>query len=143
MRLWSLHPRYLDTKGLLAGWREALLAQAVIRGQTRGYRQHPQLQRFLEQPSPRYAINAFLHHLHQESERRGYRFDRSKVGPVSAVTVPIEVSDGQLDYEWHHLRAKLAVRDPQRLHTYSEIARPDPHPLFVIVPGTVADWEKR
>jgi hypothetical protein len=36
---------YLDGRGLVALWREALLAQAVLRGRTRGYR-HPQLARF-------------------------------------------------------------------------------------------------
>ena len=46
MRLWSLHPKYLDARGLVALWREALLAQAVLRGETRGYRHHPQLARF-------------------------------------------------------------------------------------------------
>ncbi|MGP9584395.1 pyrimidine dimer DNA glycosylase/endonuclease V, partial [Micrococcaceae sp. AOP34-BR2-30] len=30
MRLWSLHPEVLDRQGLIAGWREALLAQAVL-----------------------------------------------------------------------------------------------------------------
>ena len=29
MRLWSLHPRYLDRQGLTALWREGLLARAV------------------------------------------------------------------------------------------------------------------
>ncbi|HKX52383.1 MAG TPA: pyrimidine dimer DNA glycosylase/endonuclease V [Nitrosospira sp.] len=37
MRLWTLHPRYLDTKGLVAAWREALLAQKVLSGLTSGY----------------------------------------------------------------------------------------------------------
>lgn len=31
-----MHPRYLDAKGLVALWREALLVQAVLRGETRG-----------------------------------------------------------------------------------------------------------
>ena len=43
MRLWSIHPRYLDSMGLVALWREALLAQAVLRGETKGYKFHPQL----------------------------------------------------------------------------------------------------
>ena len=37
MRLWSLHPRCLDAKGLVALWREGLLAQEVLRGKTRDY----------------------------------------------------------------------------------------------------------
>ena len=53
MRLWTLHPRYLDARGLVALWREALLAQKVLRGKTRGYRAHPQLQRFREQADPK------------------------------------------------------------------------------------------
>jgi hypothetical protein len=36
MRLWTLHPKYLDARGLVALWREALLAQKVLRGATRG-----------------------------------------------------------------------------------------------------------
>jgi hypothetical protein len=32
MRLWSLHPEYLDANGLVALWREALLAQAFLQG---------------------------------------------------------------------------------------------------------------
>lgn len=38
MRLWTLHPKYLDPKGLVALWRETLLAQRVLAGRTRGYR---------------------------------------------------------------------------------------------------------
>ncbi len=34
MRLWTLHPKYLDPRGLVALWREALFAQAVLRGWT-------------------------------------------------------------------------------------------------------------
>jgi len=30
MRLWSIHPKYLDRQGLLAVWRESLLAQSVL-----------------------------------------------------------------------------------------------------------------
>ena len=48
MRLWSVHPLHLDRQGLTACWREALLAQAVLAGRTRGYRAHPQLERFRE-----------------------------------------------------------------------------------------------
>jgi hypothetical protein len=31
MRIWSLHPKYLDSKGLVALWRESLLAKNVLR----------------------------------------------------------------------------------------------------------------
>jgi len=46
MRIWSLHPKYLDTKGLVALWRDALLARHVLQGKTTGYKNHPQLNRF-------------------------------------------------------------------------------------------------
>ena len=109
MRLWSLHPRYLDTKGLVALWREALLAQAVLRGRTRGYKHHPQLERFRAHASPRLAINAYLAAVHEEATARGYSFARRKVGQVRRVA-RIDVTRGQLDYEWRHLRRKLAPR---------------------------------
>ena len=75
MRLWTLHPRYLDSQGLVALWREALLARAVLRGRTRGYRHHPQLNRFRGAPNPVTCLNAYLRIVYDESVRRGYSFD--------------------------------------------------------------------
>jgi len=140
MRLWTLHPKYLDTRGLVALWREALLAQAVLRGRTRGYRHHPQLDRFREQPAPRSAINAYLRAVHDESLERGYRFDRAKVGPARSGLV-VSATEGQLDYEWRHLLAKLRARSPADYRRLRRLARPEPHPLFVLVEGPVAPWE--
>lgn len=141
MRLWSLHPKYLDPVGLVALWREALLAQAVLRGQTRGYTRHPQLERFRVHPHPRLAINAYLAAVHAEAARRGYAFDRAKVGPVRAVA-PIAVTTGQLAFEWRHLRGKLAVRSPDVLARWDTVADPECHPLFRPHPGDVATWER-
>lgn len=141
MRLWSLHPRYLDRQGLVALWREALLARAVLRGETRGYTRHPQLDRFKTHPHPRLAINAFLGAVHREAVRRGYTFDRSKFGPVHAVQA-IPVSSGQLDHEWHHLMGKLAGRSPDVLARWNGIVQPACHPLFRRRPGPVASWER-
>lgn len=142
MRLWSLHPRYLDSQGLVALWREALLARAVLRGRTRGYRHHPQLQRFLAHGSPRMAINSYLHAVFTESVARGYSFDRSRFGPVRRVT-SIRVPEGQMRYEALHLRRKLAVRSPAWLKKSPLVALPEPHPLFRLTPGPVAEWERR
>lgn len=111
MRLWSLHPKYLDSQGLVALWREALLVKAVIRGETRGYKHHPQLQRFSSHPHPRLAINAYLAAVHAEAMHRGYTFNRSRIGAVRAVQC-IPVSSGQLAHEWSHLQNKLSVRSP-------------------------------
>jgi hypothetical protein len=138
MRLWSIHPQYLDAKGLVALWREGLLAQAVLAGQTRGYRNHPQLERFRDHAG---AIAVYLHHVVDEAESRGYNFDRSKLPTMTNVPL-IAVSDGQLRFEWQHLLAKLRDRDPARLRRIATITDPLPHPFFVVVPGSVAAWEK-
>ena len=141
MRLWSIHPKYLDAKGLVALWREALLARAVLRGRTRGYRHHPQLDRFRSHASPRSAINAYLAAVHAEASARGYAFDRAKVGPVRPVP-PIVVTRGQLRHEWAHLLAKLAVRSPACHARWKGLERPACHPLFVPRNGPVAAWER-
>ena len=142
MRLWSLHPRYLDAKGLVALWREGLLAQAVLAGQTRGYRNHPQLERFREHENPRGCIALYLHHVADEAEQRGYHFDRVKLPPRTDEHV-LAVSDEQLRYEWTHLRTKLQTRDPSRHARMSSTCVAEPHPLFVVVKGPIAAWERR
>lgn len=140
MRLWSLHPQYLDPQGLVALWREALLAQAVLAGKTRGYRHHPQLRRFAAAAQPLAAVAAYLGQVHEEATRRGYRFDAAKIGETSDIE-PLTVADGQLAYEWQHLRRKLQERSPQWLAQLPAIDLPAPHPLFRVVAGGVADWE--
>jgi len=140
MRLWTLHPRYLDSRGLVALWREALLAQAVLTGRTRGYVHHPQLSRFRDTPSPAGSVAFYLRGVHDEATLRGYRFDAAKVTSPECADL-IAVAGGQLDYEWVHLKEKLRVRAPSWLAGIQSISRPDPHPLFLIVPGAVAKWE--
>lgn len=142
MRIWTLHPQYLDPRGLVALWREALLAQAVLAGETRGYRHHPQLIRFQETAAPTAAIAAYLREVHAEALRRGYSFDASKIG-ASVRADFISATRGQLDYEWMHLREKLRMRSPAWLEGLGEISRPGAHPLFRVVRGGVASWEVR
>ena len=98
MRLWTIHPKYLDSQGLVALWREALLARAVLRGKTRGYRHHPQLERFRAHALPCCAINAYLSAIHSEATARGYAFDKRKIGPLRSVQ-PISATTGQISYE--------------------------------------------
>lgn len=141
MRLWSLHPQYLDPQGLVALWREALLAKAVIRGETRGYRQHPQLLRFSLHPHPRLAINAYLAAVLAEATHRGYGFNHSKVGPVRVVK-RIPVSSGQLAHEWSHLQRKLSARSPAVHARLASVVTPACHPLFCRKAGPVAPWER-
>lgn len=141
MRLWTLHPRYLDPQGLVALWREALLARAVLRGQTRGYRQHPQLQRFRALAAPVSAIDAYLRAVHAEALARGYAFDAGKIGRRRTVA-PVPATRGQLEHEWRHLLAKLAVRNPALHERWHGIGVPDCHPLFRVSEGPVEAWER-
>ena len=141
MRLWSLHPQYLDAKGVVALWREALLAQAVLEGKTAGYRHHPRLHRFRVQPSSLCAMAAYLRAVQAEAAARGYRFDAGKIS-ASRTTSRIAVTRGQLDFKWHHLMAKLEARAPERWRTMSASDAVEPHPLFRMVSGEVADWER-
>ncbi len=141
MRLWSLHPRYLDAQGLVALWREALLAQAVLRGRTRGYQHHPQLERFRAHPQPVSAVNFYLAQVHAEATARSYSFDAKKVGPVRDIA-PIPVAAGQLRYEWMHLLRKLERRSPEAHRVWRSTKSPESHPLFRKVRGSVASWEK-
>lgn len=141
MRLWSVHPEYLDPRGLVALWREALLAQAVLRGRTKGYRRHPQLSRFRAENDPPALIAAYLQAVHEEATGRGYRFDAGRIAS-SAPVGRIHVTDGQIAFEWEHLIKKLADRAPELRRRWESVGMPRPHPLFRVVEGGVADWER-
>ena len=141
MRLWSLHPKYLDAKGIVAVWREGLLAQKVLRGLTKGYRNHPQLDRFKASPDPIAAIASYLDEIAAEATNRNYQFDNSKLMP-QRTRKKIAVTRGQVLYEWEHLKAKLAKRDPEKLAKIKNIREPEVHPLFKIVEGDIEPWEK-
>ncbi len=140
MRIWSLHPQHLDTKGLVALWRETLLAKHVLEGRTKGYTMHPQLTRFKAAKDPEQAIHAYLAVVHAEATARGYRFDPTKFDP-RAKHAPLSVNDGQLAYETKHLLNKLSVRDPERFLQVKKLRTLAVHPLFKVVKGGVEEWE--
>jgi hypothetical protein len=142
MRLWSLNPKYLDPRGLVALWREALLAQAVLRGETRGYRNHPQLDRFKQQSAPLAAMSLYLKGIYAEAESRGYAFDRNKISAARKHIV-LNVSAGQLEYEWAHLMAKLKARNPALYRKWRAISSTEPHPLFRVRAGEIEPWERQ
>jgi hypothetical protein len=141
LRLWTLHPQYLDAQGLVALWREALLAREVLRGRTAGYRHHPQVNRFRQCAAPRSAINAYLGHVHQEAESRGYHFDRAKLARVASAPRML-VTDRQLRYEWTWLLGKLRRRSPAVYRLHCTVRLPAVHPLFDVVPGPIEAWER-
>ena len=140
MRLWTLHPKYLDARGLVALWREALLAQAVLKGLTSGYTRHPQLNRFRASAFPLESIASYLQAVYAEATNRGYCFDVTKITATSSVQ-SILVTRGQLDYEWAHLAIKLRARAPSWLAKFESVSRPKTHPMFRVIPGPVAEWE--
>lgn len=140
MRLWSLHPQYLDAKGLVALWREALLAKNVLEGKTTGYRSHPQLHRFRRSVLPIDGINQYLSEVYQESLIRGYKFDRGKID-WNFTTTMLPVTSGQMQYEREHLLKKLKMRDSQRYMDFLDTIELKPHPMFYIVEGEVEVWE--
>ncbi|WP_216692574.1 pyrimidine dimer DNA glycosylase/endonuclease V [Dietzia psychralcaliphila] len=138
MRLWSIHPDQLDRAALVAGWREGLLAQKVLRGLTKGYLHHPQLERFRTMRDPVVGIATWLHGLADAADARGYRFDRTRIA-LPAGGGRLDLTDGQLALEWRHLRDKVGVRDPVWL---GGLTAPRSHPMFDLVPGPVAAWER-
>jgi hypothetical protein len=136
-----VHPGSLDRAGLVACWRESLLAQAVLTGATVGYRHHPQLERFRAEPDPVAAVGAYLTGVADEADRRSYRFDRSRIVAPADPQPVIAVSDGQLAHEWAHLGRKLEARSPDDALRWAD-TEPRPHPLFHVVAGPVAPWER-
>lgn len=140
MRLWSLHPKYLDVKGLVALWREGLLAQKVLQGKTKGYKNHPQLIRFNDTPNPVVAIACYLSCVVKEADSRGYNFDSTKIDKkLSSCKIP--VTKGQIDYEFTHLLQKLKTRDPEKYKKLKEVKRIQLHAMFERKAGAIESWE--
>jgi len=140
MRLWSIHPRYLDAKGLVALWREALLAQNVLLGNTVGYKNHPQLNRFKATEDPAGAIASYLRGVEKEAKARSYNFDGSKINPKQIIR-PIPVTSGQIGFECTHLKKKLKIRDVEKLKFLESAGDIELHSLFEEVSGDTEDWE--
>ena len=140
MRIWSIHPQYLDAKGLVALWRETLLAKHVLQGKTKGYKNHPQLYRFKKLKSPVEAIDQYLDSVLKEAIQRGYNFDATKISrPFKKIK--IKVNEGQMQYEAGHLLKKLKERDNLRYKQFKLIENAKPHPMFRVMKGEIEEWE--
>ncbi len=140
MRIWSLHPNHLDAKGLVALWRETLLAKHVLEGKTKGYKNHPQLDRFKTVISPLDTINCYLAVVYDESINRGYHFDKGKID-WRFKTSRMSVTEGQFEYEKLHLLRKLKQRERKKYKELIRLEKLKPHPLFKIKKGAVENWE--
>jgi hypothetical protein len=142
VRLWSLHPGYLDARGLVSLWREGLLARKVLQHLTKGYKNHPQLDRFNDHLQPTVAIDCYLWYVYEEAVRRGYHFNVDKISAKQRCS-KISVSDRQLKYELNHLKTKLKLRDPARYKRILAVKKPRAHPLFKVITGGIESWEKK
>lgn len=141
MRLWSLHPKYLDARGLVALWREGIMARNVLQGKTKGYKSHPQLERFKNHSDPILAIDTYLLNVYDESKKRKYKFRRNKIG-FKFINSKIEVTDGQMMYELKHLRRKLKLRDFNEYEILMKVKFPEPNPIFKVIKGDIEQWER-
>lgn len=142
MRLWSIHPKYLDTTGLVALWREGLLAQKVLQGKTKGYKNHPQLERFKNSSKPKKAIAQYLVFVYEESCKRGYCFDKSKIKSIPSKKIALPLKRGQLKFELNHLIEKMRKRNPANFKKVRNTKRILPNPIFRVVNGAVEHWER-
>jgi hypothetical protein len=140
MRLWSIHPKYLDSKGLVALWRETLLAQKCLAGQTKGYYNHPQLNRFKETSDSMASIGTYLTYIVKEADQRKYNFDESKI-TIYDLKIKMKVTKGQLEYEWQHFLKKIYTRDQVRHKLLINIKLPEAHSMLTAVDGDIESWE--
>ncbi|MBI5218308.1 MAG: hypothetical protein HY958_05200 [Bacteroidia bacterium] len=141
MRIWSIHPKYLDTQGLVALWCETLLAKKVLENKTRGYKNHPQLERFKKSDDAISAINMYLTEVFNETVKRAYNFNKLKIGSIRK-NLNITVTSGQLEFEIKHLEKKLNDRESKKYLELKTITNIEPHPIFKVIEGDVEDWER-
>lgn len=136
MLLWSLHPKYLDTKGLGAAWFEGLIARSTLTGKTEGWKHHPQLLRFKNQPDPVAAIDSYLEPVYREGIRRGFRYNPELFNPA-APPVRMAVSRTQLEAEYGRLLEKLKRRNPEKYDAIKDLKQVEPHPMFDVLPSVM------
>ncbi|MEM0201004.1 MAG: pyrimidine dimer DNA glycosylase/endonuclease V [Candidatus Micrarchaeaceae archaeon] len=143
MRLWSLKHSYLDTKGLLAVWREGLLAKKVLEGKTKGYKNHPQLERFKKLKDPIVGINTYLYYVYLESVSRDYYFSKDKINHnLVNKDIKIPLNDKQLEYEFELLKTKLKLRDNKCYEKIKDVKIPEYVQIFELKKGPIENWEK-
>lgn len=140
MRLWSLHPKYLDAKGLVALWRKSLLALKVLQGGTIGYKNHPQLIRFKSTTDPVAALASYLNEIYLEAKTRNYKFNKEKI-PKLDFDAKMPLNSEQLNYELQHLKRKLNIRCLEKFKEIENLKKLDPHPIFHIKQGGIENWE--
>ncbi len=148
MRIWSINPKYLDQKGLIACWRESLLAKNVLEGKTIGYKNHPQLIRFKKTKNSLLYINSYLYEIYNEAKNRNYNFSKDKIDflLIKKFTKNLDknkipLHDKQLKYEWEHIQKKLKIRDIKKYKENKKVETVEANPIFKIIQGEIESWE--
>lgn len=135
MRIWSIHPAYLDSKRLGAQWREGLLCRYVMNGLTKGYKNHPQFLRFRDKVKSDF-LDTYLYYIWLESKSRGFNYNINLLNDINEnnnYCFPVTLS--QVQYEIKHLYYKLCIKRD----VPSDIKI---HPCFHIVDGPIEWWER-
>lgn len=141
MRIWTIHPKYLDGIGLVSAWREGIGARNIIAENKIGYSRHPQLDRFRSKSVD--FLNAYLYFLNEEAEKRGYKFDKSKIASFSLKGDRIPVNKGQVEYEFKLLQHKLSVRNKEVYAVNKKVRNIQVIPIYRILPSSkIEDWER-
>ncbi len=122
-----------------------MLAQKILMGVKKGesarYLNHPQMERFKKHKNPLGALATYLFYVWKEDVWGAYGFDKDRIKGV-LIEERMEVTSGQLEYEFKHLKKKLKIRDAEKYKELLTIKEIEANPFLVVKKGPVASWEK-
>lgn len=130
MSLWSVHPRYLDNKGLISAWNRGLQLQKQLSTEPARNTGNSQLIMFSRQEKPLHAIGSYLSFIASEGCRRGYKFTHEKILYPNFDEELLPIDSEQLRSENQMLQNRLKTRDKNRYQQLSSQSWPETHPLF-------------
>ena len=90
-----------------------MLAQKVLKGETKSHENHPRLKKSKAHPHSQYAIANYLVEIWKESKRREYNFNKEKIG-YTKIVEKIPITQSELRYEFDLLRDGTKKRTPSR-----------------------------
>lgn len=132
MCLWSIHPKYLDKLGLIALWREGLLAQKALSVPSTQYIRHSELERFKNNENPLKAIGSYLCYVAAEGAKRGYNFTHERIVYPNFDDYLIIINDDTLNLEVKNLKNKLKLRDKTKFKELTEMSKIESNPAFYL-----------
>jgi hypothetical protein len=101
------------------------------------------MKRFRDHPHPQRAIAYYLMGVWKEGHRRGYHFNKAKIGAGGSLTIQkIPITKGQLRYELQWLCTKVKRRDPPAYQRLLAVASGECHPIFEAIEGAIEEWER-